>query len=485
MEKSTPVRAFRRRAGCLLLAAGLAGCRFSGEDSAATPASPPANPPPVKHIILFIGDGMQLENEIAASRYLFGTDAGLAWHAFPCQAYVTTWDVSSYNVYAGDRGAPAYDEATFDPLVGYDPASGGAAPYPLDTSGIPAYLGRAATDSASAATAYAAGTKTDSGNISWRRNDPPAGALETIAEKMRTQKSAAFGVVTTVPVSHATPAAFVSHNVYRNNYSAIGDEIIGVTQPEVVIGGGHPTWNGGYVNATQLDALRASAVYTLAERTSGQDGGVNLLYAAATLDPGRKLFGLFGGGGGNFEPPLPRDHPGAPGFLVEGENPSLAEATSAALMTLDRNPNGFFLMVEGGDIDWANHANDFAGMIGTVWALHEAVAEAVDYIAQPGDNLDWTNTLLIVTADHATGGLRLNPAVTLGPGDLPAQAGSSYPDGDVAYNTGGHTNEPVTLYATGSRLDLFASYVGLRYPGTILLDNTEVYQVMLAAAGLH
>lgn len=465
--------------GLWLLAVTLAGCcPDDGEESNA--ASSVAG----KHVILFIGDGMQLENEISLSRYLHGTDDGLAWQSFPYQAFVTTWDVSSYNAYASDLAAPPFDEATFDPLIGYDPSQGGVAPYPLDLSGIPAYLGRAATDSASAATALATGFKTDSGNISWLRNDPPGGALETVAEMMRAQKGAAIGVVTTVPISHATPAAFVSHNTNRGNYYQIADEIINVTAPEVVIGGGHPSWNGGYVTAAQLAGLRASTVYSLVERESGQDGGVNLLYAAESLDPGLKLFGLFGGSGGNFEPPVPHDNPGHPGFIVESENPSLAEATTAALLTLARDHDGFFLMVEGGDIDWANHANDFAGMIGTMWQLNQAVAAAIEFVERPGDDIDWTNTLLIVTADHATGGLRLNDAMPLGQGDLPLQVGSSYPDGDVAYNTGGHTNELVTLYAIGSGLDLFALYEGARYPGARILDNTEVFLVMARAAGL-
>jgi alkaline phosphatase len=478
-----------------LLGAGLAGCfSHDGDDDSAPPPSetPPENPPPVvpppgpaKYIILFIGDGMSLENEIAASRYLYGKDYSLTWHSFPYQAYVTTWDVDTYNAYAGDLGEPFYDETTFDPLLGYNPAQGGTAPYPLDTTGNIAYLLRAYTDSASAATAYATGLKTDSGNISWLRNDPLNGAIETIGEKLRAQKSAAFGVVSTMPFSHATPAAFVSHNTSRSNYYQIADEIIGTTVPEVVIGGGHPSWNGSYMSTAQLDTLRSSATYTLVERVSGQDGGVNLLYAAASLPSDRKLFGLFGGTGGIFEPPVPRDNPGYPGFMVEGENPSLSEATQAALTVLARNQNGFFLMVEGGDIDQANHANNFAWMVGAMWQLEEAVAAAVEFIDQPGDDMNWDNTLLIVTADHCTGGMRLNDALPLGKGDLPRQSGSSYPDNELSYFSGSHTNEPVTLYARGANLDLFSEYEGVRYPGTKLLDNTEVYLVMSRAAGLQ
>ncbi len=467
----------------LVFLAFLSGCDSNHDHHDRNPGPKPSLHA-VKHLILFIGDGMQLENEIAASRYLYGTDHGLAWHSFPFQGYVSTWDVNAYNAYASAFSAARYDEETFDPVIGYDPSWGGIAPYPLDLTGNLAYLLGAATDSASAATAYATGVKTDSGNLSWRRDDPADGALKTIAQKMRSQKHAAIGVVTTVPFNHATPAAFVSHNPYRENYAEIADEIINITAPEVVIGGGHPDWNGGYVTAAQLDALRASTEYSLVERIAGQDGGANLLAAASALPAGKKLFGLFGGGGGDFEPPEPLDTPGSPGFTVYAENPSLAAATEAALTVLGRNPKGFFLMVESGDIDWANHGNNFSAMIGTVWSLEEAVAAAIKFVEQPDDEIDWDNTLLIVTADHATGGMRLNDALPLGKGDLPEQVGSIYPGGELTYNTGGHTNELVTIYARGARLNSLEKLEGAWYPDTFILDNTQVFQAMSKAAGL-
>ena len=439
----------------------------------------------VKHIILFIGDGMELEDEIATSRYLYGDDYGLIWHNFPYQTYMSTWDVSSYNVYANYFEVPPYDEVSFDPLVGYDPSWGGIAPYPVDRTGDIPYLTGTATDSASSATAFATGFKTDSGNISWLRGDPDDGALTTIAELLRAQKGGAIGVVSTVPFSHATPAGFVSHNKSRGNYIQIAEEIISQTKPEVVIGGGHPNWCGNtYISADQLDGLRNSTEYVLVERVSGEDGGVNLLYTAQSLPLDKKLFGLFGGTGCNFEPPVPRDNPGYPGFVIESENPSLAEATESALIVLSRDEDGFFLMVESGDIDWANHANNFSQMVGTVWALEEAVIRAINFVEMPNDDIDWTNTLIIITADHSTGGLRLNDDLVLGKGDLPAQNGSSYPDGELIYLSGSHTNQLVTFYAKGRGLDLFRKYEGAWYPGTKIIDNTQVFMLMAEALGL-
>lgn len=426
---------------------------------------------------------MQLEHEIAGSRYLYGADFGLTWHGFPYQSYVTTWDVDTYNAYASDQGQPWYNETSFDPLLGYDPVSGGAAPYPIQKTGSAPYLLRAATDSASAATAMATGVKTDSGNISWRRNDPTVGAIETIAQMMRSNGGAAIGVVSSVPFNHATPAAFVSHNIDRNNYDQIADEIIHIARPEVVIGGGHPGWSG-YITWQQLDTIRSSPDYVLVERVAGQNGGAALLDAANSIAADKKLFGLFGGSAGNFDAPVPQDNPGNPGFTVENENPSLMDATNAALTVLSRNRNGFFLMVEQGDIDWANHANNYSMMIGCMWNMENAVKAAAAFVDTPGDDIDWSNTLLVITADHANSYMRLTDSPKLGAGDLPEQVGSSYPCGEVTYGSSGHTNELVTIYAKGKDASLFYDFEGDWYSATRIIDNTHIFMVMAKAAGL-
>lgn len=168
---------------------------------------------------------MQLEHEIAASRYLYGKDSMLSFQSFPYQTNVSTWDVTNYNKYAAALGAAEYDPANIIPSLGYDPLEGGNFPYPMQYSGIndnyfipPGGSKPFATDSASAATAWATGHKTDDGNIAWLPGDAPDGKLKTIAEILRDSKGYAMGVVSTVPFTHATPAAHVSHNVNRNNY---------------------------------------------------------------------------------------------------------------------------------------------------------------------------------------------------------------------------------------------------------------------------
>ena len=136
-----------------------------------------------KHIILVIGDGMEPENEVAAGRYLTGTDDGLSFHAFPYRGWVATWDVTTYS-----RQAP-YNPSSINPKAGCDATRTGKA---ASRSATPRYACRApggarphGADSASTATAWATGYKTDTGNIAWLPGDPERGALETIAELLR------------------------------------------------------------------------------------------------------------------------------------------------------------------------------------------------------------------------------------------------------------------------------------------------------------
>jgi alkaline phosphatase len=207
-------------------------------------------------------------------------------------------------------------------------------------------------------------------------------------------------------------------------------------------------------------------------------------------DYGKRLFGLFGGTGSYMEHPVPADTPGWPSFTPQAENPSLADCADAAIEVLELRGggNGFFLMVEGGDIDWANHANDYSHMIGALYRFEQAVQRVVAQVNDTTNDLSWSNTLVIVTSDHANSYMRLSrdPAKILGAGDLPTQnAGPTYPDGEVWYGTTGHTNEPVMAYARGKGADMFREYEGAWYPGTRLIDNTHIYLVMSRAIGVN
>jgi alkaline phosphatase len=472
--------------GLLLVSYGI--CAYADDDRHQSKA---------KHIILIIGDGMNIEHEIATSRYLYGNDFDLSFHKLPYEANVATWDVSTYKYWSGG----SYDPNAIEPKLGYDPAKGGRKPYPLgpELEGAKAYLTAKATDSASAATAWATGYKTEDGNLAWLPGDPDGGALKTIAELLRERKGYAIGVVSTVPFSHATPAAHVSHNKSRNNYHNIGQEILVEVKPEVVIGGGYPAGSSchspassAYISKESYSAVCADTDYKTVTRQSGIDGGVALLQAAQeAATGGKKLFGLFGGPGGNFESLEPQDLPGTP--LVTQytrENPTFTEATLAALKVLSQDPDGFFFMGEQGDIDWANHANDFKRMVGTTKDLHDGVQAVIDFVNQPDDDIDWENTLLIVTSDHSNSYMRNKEVMT--PGDLPTQNGTcsyggpacTYPGVEVTYGSGSHTNELVRLYAMGAGTMKFHKYEGKWYRGTRILDNTQLFHMMMEAAGV-
>jgi alkaline phosphatase len=451
-----------------------ADARAARDGSGSAPESGTLNPTR-RHVILVIGDGLQLAHEIATSRYLTGRDDGLSFHAFPVVVFKTTWNLDVYNAYASALDVRPYAPLAFDPTVGYDPALGGSAPYPLlpdNEERRDYFLNGWAAESASTATAMSTGVKTESGNLAWLPGDPEDCALETSAEFLRRVYGMAIGFVTTGYFPGATPAAWFSHNPDRGWSDEIAHEMLTQVRPDVIIGGGID-----YADPSDLEAARAGD-YLLVEQDSYVDGSVALLAGAIMAKQEQKrLLGLFSHV--SFVAPMPVDRPGSPLLVREStETPTLAAASIAALEVLSRDADGFFLLVEQAGIDAANHGNDFRSMIGCVQDLSEAVAAMVAFVNRPDDAVDWTNTTVLVTADHANSYLRLERA--LGRGDLPTQEGSSYPDGDVTYGTFGHTNELTTVYARGMAAAELTKYATV-YPGLNIIDDTSVYRFTLQA----
>ena len=404
-----------------------------------------------KRVILMIGDGMGFKHVEAARNYL---GRQLVMEQLPVKYACTTYEYGgSYN--------SAQASSNFS------------------------YLSGGATDSASAATSLSAGIKVDDGNIATSHSDTDR--LVTMSEYVRMNDKSA-GVVSTVPFSHATPAAFASHNNDRNNYPAIAREMIttlgdgtgsrGNTPTlQLIIGGGHPSYASGYIGSAEYTALKDMSTgqgWKFIERKTGLDGATRLLSAASTND---KIFGLFGGSESNIPYRL------ADGSGADPENPTLADMASAALISLNHDPDGFFLMIEGGAIDKASHSNNINQMIGEMIGFDEAVDAVVDWI--DATDPTWSDTLLIVTADHETGyltrGTGILPNVALanpGAGVLPI-AGTHF-----AWNSGGHTNSIVPLYAKGAGSVLFSQYATSHDSGYNInyLDNTKVNEVMRRAS---
>ncbi len=486
---------------------------------------------PARFIILMIGDGMHLNHEIAASRYWTGEDKELSFHKMVAEykgssAFVTTWDVSTYNALAEEAGKAIFDQKNFEPLVGYNPQMGSIQPdtgnYAADQPYFTKIRGKffskqgiyPATDSAAAATSMATGRKTLAGRIAWSENDSASGRLRTIAERLRSENKFAIGIVSTVPFTHATPAAFVSHNRTRKHYAStskgknlngmsIGEEILYQFQPDLVISGGHPAYESRgfhYIGKKEYDYLRNDSNYILAEKSQNKSGDEILQSSLKkAMREKRKLFGLFGGKEGCFAGLSPEPSGKEPRLQRRDiHDPDMAQTMTAALTYLrDRaGKRGFFLVAEQGDIDWANHNRDYRGMVGSVLDLHQAVTKTIDFINEPGDELTWENTLLIVTSDHANSFLRFQKKEKLVRGYLPVQlppqqgkygltfANESYPGGELKYGLGEHTNELVSFYAIGKGSELASRYKGLWYPGTNILDNTQIYQMLARSGGL-
>jgi alkaline phosphatase len=291
------------------------------------------------------------------------------------------------------------------------------------------------TDSAAAGTAIATGHKTLSGRVSVDAEGEP---LETILEQFQA-RGARTGLVTTCDVVDATPAVFAAHAENRGMYFAIAAQMLTATRPDVVMGGG---WFciGPIVAAMEKQGDPRANDYRVV-RTRQE-------LAAADPKTTRRLLGIFADGALTFEASRPADWP----------EPTLAEMTRAALDVLSPGQEGkrtFFLMVEGGRIDHACHANDATGAAGETVAFDRAVQAAIDWVDK---RKAWDRTLLLVTADHECGGLQV-----LSDHKDP----DGYPD-DVEWSTGYHTDTPVPAYARGVGAD--------RIKGQ--MDNTDLFKVI-------
>lgn len=408
-----------------------------------------------KRIILFVFDGLDWTTTRTAAiattgrvAYDEGRGTGFIFQDYRGAPTDFGWCVTS----------PANDGTSFDVDAqavknpggktggGYDPALGGATPW--ETRVDLRYLtGRsrerphAVTDSAASATSLCTGRKTynDAINV-----DPSGTPLEPIAVTLQKQ-GWAVGAVSSVPVSHATPACAYANNVSRDDYQDIARDQLGLpsiahrTTPlpglDVLVGGGfgvdvHDDKGQGanfepgnkYVAESTLREIDAvgGGRYRLALRTPGRPGADVLRAAAgACIADGRRLFGFFGAGEGHL--PFATADSGYDPVVVEPEkretleglkkkysppirytaadireNPTLADMATAALDVLATRGN-FWLMVEAGDVDWACHANNIDNCIGAVKSGDAALRAMFRWIESHGG---WNETAVIVTSDH-------------------------------------------------------------------------------------
>lgn len=243
-----------------------------------------------------------------------------------------------------------------------------------------------APDSASTATSIATGKKTWSGSINV--SEDFSEKYETIAEKLKKQKDYKIGILSSVNLNHATPAAFYAHQQSRNSYYEIGLELID-SNFDYFAGGGLKQTTGSEEDQEDLYALAEKAGYKVVKTQAEAE--------ALTAEDGKAIV---------IDEHL-ADSDAMAYELDRQENEwSLADYVEKGIEVLD-NDNGFFMMVEGGKIDWACHANDAASTIADTVALDDAVEKAVEFYQEHPDE-----TLILVTGDHETGGLTIGFAGT-------------------------------------------------------------------------
>lgn len=281
----------------------------------------------------------------------------------------------SYRLYKED-GLPVWDE--------YQMLSGMISTHSADSM---------ITDSAAAGTAFATGIKTNNGVIGL---SPDGEKLQTIVD-LAGQAGKKNGLVATSTITHATPAAFATSVEGRNDYEGIAKQLVQHEHLDVLLGGGRDQFL-----APEHGGIREDGVDLIQE--AEQNGFTymetkrNLL--SAETDPSKKYLGLFA------------DEALEPDFGPLPTEPSLAEMTSFAIDHLSQSEEGFFLMVEGSQIDWAGHDNDAAYAMKDSQAFEEAVKVALEFAKEDQE------TLIVMAGDHDTGGLSIQPNDEFKPGNL-------------------------------------------------------------------
>ena len=352
-----------------MLASVLAGCAASAADNGAETSTLSATTGSTtdksettapKYVFLFIGDGMSYPQIQSTSDFLGALEDKDYWQAEPS---------------LDDNKGAKLDGPQYLNFMNFE-AAGSAVTY--DSNSF-------CPDSASTATSISTGHKTYSGTINMSEDYKTA--YETIAEKVHEQLGMKVGVISSVNLNHATPAAFYAHQASRNDYYEIGLEL--------VESGFEYFAGGGLLKPTDADEDQED-LYALAEQA-----GYNVVKTQAEAEQVTE------------GPVIIVDEHLADGDAMAYELDrtddmwSLADHVSKGIEVLEQDEDGFFMMCEGGKIDWACHANDAASSIHDTKALADAVQVAIDFASEHSEE-----TLILVTGDHETGGLTIGFAGT-------------------------------------------------------------------------
>jgi alkaline phosphatase len=448
-----------------------------------------------KNVILFISDGCGFNHVDAASYYQFGKTGEQIYEKFPVTIAMST-HYAGGSVYNSDSAWADFN-----------------------------WVKKKPTDSAASGTAIATGHKSYKGALSV---DTLKNKLTTIVDKFESVGKST-GVISTVPFSNATPAVFVAHNVNRQNYKEIAEEMIIESKVDVLMGGGHPFYNpdGTLVNELAERFIGEKEIWDMnngGKPISSEDGKL-IEESEYRYVGGKEVWDLLSkgkagndaNGDGNVDFwTLIQDRESFQNYM-EGETPkrlvgiyksgqatqverdstkekwtpfsvpfietipTLQEMTIAAINVLDENQNGFFLMAEGGAVDWAAHEHVLNRTIEEQIDFNLAIEAACGWVEE---NSSWDETLIIVTADHET-------AYLVGPGSNSKEAKSisekwkplknngigKMPG--VEWKTGSHTNSLVPFYAKGKGSELFLKMIKGKDPvyGDYI-DNTDIGNII-------
>ena len=278
------------------------------------------------------------------------------------------------------------------------------------------------TDSAAGATAFATGHKSYNGAIAVKDD---TASVETIAELVSEKLST--GLIATSSIVHATPASFYAHVPARSQYEEIAAQLT-TSSVDFFAGGGTQFFVDREDDANYLDSLTANGFVV----------DTTQLQKPASFSMEQKYGFLLASDG------MPK--------MQEDRGDFLPQATQMALEYLSQDEDGFFLMVEGSQIDWGGHANDAEYIIEEVKDFDKTLGVTLDFAERDG------NTLVVVTADHETGGFALS-------------SGESYNDLVGTFSTGGHTPDLIPVFAYGPGAESFAG----------IYENTGIYDRMVEA----
>ncbi|MDJ1466893.1 alkaline phosphatase [Xanthocytophaga flava] len=280
------------------------------------------------------------------------------------------------------------------------------------------------TDSGAGATALAIGYKANNGAIGVDSTNHARPTILEIAE----HNKLSTGLVVTCSMTHATPASFIAHQPKRTMVEEIAADFL-KTDVDVFIGGGRKHFTQRADGKNLVDSLRAK----------------NYQIASSLPEVTKTISGKLAGFLADEE--LPK--------FSEGRGDQLLQSTQTALQLLTQNKKGFFLMVEGSQIDWGGHANDTQYIVNEMLDFDKVIGAVLDFAQKDG------NTLVIVTADHETGGFAL--------------VGGDMKTGKVEgqFVTKHHTGVMIPVFAYGPGSEAFSGI----YP------NTKIFDKMLNAFG--